>query len=356
MSEQKNSSNSILVLDLIRVIALLEVLLLHATEVYLKHMRIPPSKNLAALLVMTTVTRTAVPLFVIISGYLHFLPGKSEEAVKPFLQKKFDRLKPAIAWLLIYLAFASKGMVTAASALEAVISGKVFIHFWYIYLMVGLYLVTPILRKFTKNASDALLNYFIVLWLAFSTIDYIGTIFPYTLGIKTLVAVGWTGYYIFGHWLYRFHLSLPNQPLSVKRNLMLGAAGIIVVSVAGLSIQGFDRFVQMHGFSADYLTPFGVLLLGMSLPLAALFLLLDDRMRLENRFSRRSVALLESINEHSFSIYLAHMLVLKALAMFPWVNYKPIALSALALAALTFLLTWLLVAVLHRIRFLRDWL
>ena len=50
------------------------------------------------------------------------------------------------------------------------------------------------------------------------------------------------------------------------------------------------------------------------------------------------------------------MVVLKTLAAFEWFYQIPFALGALAIFGLTFVITFVLVDLVHRIPILRDWL
>lgn len=350
-----NSRNA-LAIDLIRVLALLQVLLLHATEVYLKFAHLRPGRDLAALVVMTTITRPAVPLFVILSGFLHLVPEKADEPLGQFFRKKANRLKPALTWLVIYWVWKNNGALTPGSFFEAMIGGGTYLHLWYIYLIVGLYLITPVLRKFTKDASDALLIYALAVWFVFTSANYLGLIFPYTLAVARFFSAEYVGYYLFGHWLDRFQQRLGEIPQQIKDRWLIGLTGALTALMAILCVLAYHRIVELSKFNVLYLVASSPLVIGVAISIAIGLVLLNDRLVLEGLISPTVVRWIKTLSQMSFSIYLAHMLVLKTLASFEWIPQYPMSVGAVVLFAFTLLITTVLIGVVHRIPLLRDWL
>ena len=49
------------------------------------------------------------------------------------------------------------------SAVQSVLSGP-YVHFWYLYILIGLYLITPIVRIVVAYADRRIIRYFLILW------------------------------------------------------------------------------------------------------------------------------------------------------------------------------------------------
>ncbi|HDQ06826.1 MAG TPA: hypothetical protein ENN36_08940, partial [Candidatus Bathyarchaeota archaeon] len=112
-----------------------------------------------------------VPLFVILSGALLLQPSKTNEPIRVFLKKRFNRIGLAfLFWSAVYLVWAFLVTQTPVTfnnviegALYSLFSGSYY-HFWFLYLIAGLYLLTPILRKIVSVKDPKILKYLILLW------------------------------------------------------------------------------------------------------------------------------------------------------------------------------------------------
>lgn len=117
-----------------------------------------------------TLSCVAVPLFLMVSGAL--LLGRSEEMLT-FYRKRFGKvLLPFFAWSCVFILclwIAGRGLrdgteITLLSSIGALLSGNVSGHFWFMYMLIVLYLVTPFLAVFTRNATKSMLIGFLILW------------------------------------------------------------------------------------------------------------------------------------------------------------------------------------------------
>ncbi len=104
-------------------------------------------------------TRCSVPIFVIISGYLLL---KKEEATGTFYRKRIPKLVyPFVFWTIVYLVYYfyryTNFELLSAEKIGAIILDKMLhganAHLWYLYMIIGLYLAIPFLRKILINSS-----------------------------------------------------------------------------------------------------------------------------------------------------------------------------------------------------------
>ena len=141
-------------LDVLRVLATCAVVLMHvltgATDV--TDASIVPEYRSLLLSVMDLVT-WCVPIFLLISGYLFLNPGRT--LTYPVMIKKYCR-RIALAILLFGVPYAASELVVAErifrirmipEALKMTLMGHTWSHMWYLYLILFLYLITPLLKK-----------------------------------------------------------------------------------------------------------------------------------------------------------------------------------------------------------------
>ena len=141
-------------LDVLRVLATCAVVLMHvltgATDV--TDASIMPEYRSLLLSVMDLVT-WCVPIFLLISGYLFLNPERT--LTYPVMIKKYCR-RIALAILLSGVPYAASELVVAErtfrirmipEALKMTLMGHTWSHMWYLYLILFLYLITPLLKK-----------------------------------------------------------------------------------------------------------------------------------------------------------------------------------------------------------------
>ena len=141
-------------LDVLRVLATCAVVLMHvltgATDV--TDASIVPEYRSLLLSVMDLVT-WCVPIFLLISGYLFLNPERT--LTYPVMIKKNCR-RIALAILLFGVPYAASELVVAErtfrirmipEALKMTLTGHTWSHMWYLYLILFLYLITPLLKK-----------------------------------------------------------------------------------------------------------------------------------------------------------------------------------------------------------------
>lgn len=151
----------------------------------------------------------AVPIFVMISGAL-LLSSKKEEPIWMFYKSRVSRIiLPFICSLIFYYIWAHKGgfsSVTLGSALKEMLKGPVYYHLWYVYLIIGLILVTPILKIFVQNCTKQHVQLFLGIWLVSQLDGFIKYFFQVDLGISFRVATDFVGYFVLGYYLHNYEV------------------------------------------------------------------------------------------------------------------------------------------------------
>jgi surface polysaccharide O-acyltransferase-like enzyme len=314
MKEQKaNAQNGIaLPVDLIRTIAITLVILLHAS--------IEPNPNISQMSpegvqlfwvsnVYNSISRTAVPLFVMLTGALLLQPTKHDEPIRLFFRKRWNRIGlPVIFWGAIYFAydFTVKGNpLTLTSFLQGVLAGP-YVHFWYLYLLVGLYLITPLIRVLVAHADWVLMKYFLLLWLVGTGIVSLLTLSAQISSqaawfeSNVFILTGIVGYFVLGAYVNKLQTRFSYLCLG----LVVGTLTTILTTYFVIGSLG-------EAYSQFFLTANSITVIVASI---ALFLVIASisQQKIEANMPRAN-KILRTISENTLPIYLFHIIVLETL-------------------------------------------
>ncbi len=174
--------------------------------------------NLKILTGITLVSRVGIPIFVMLRG-AYLLDPENDISDSDIFKRHIPRLVFVfLSWSLFYALLEQKffaglmahgpfgfwNLLDLDRLLESTVLGQP--HFWYWYTLLGLYLVTPLLRVFIKNASKAQINYFTFLCVAVTVIVVLndGDFQNYTLNriismSNIFLPLGFLGYYLLGY-------------------------------------------------------------------------------------------------------------------------------------------------------------
>ena len=162
-----------------------------------------------------TVSRIGVPLFFLISGYL--LLSKQEDLWSFFRKRAARIIIPFLVWSIIYDVQNSQAFAESGFTFDAIL--KMFIrivrgpragHLWFFYSLIGLYLLTPILRTFVSKARNSEVYYYIALWfLAMPLLFIVEAFTPFKIGFEIYYTGGYVGYFLLGYFLGRLETKPP---------------------------------------------------------------------------------------------------------------------------------------------------
>ena len=341
--EESSAKDHLAWIDVLRVIAIFQVILIHLSFPIFNKEELPQSYVLAANF-YDSFSRACVPIFFMISGYL--LIGR-DEPVKDFLRKRFIKVGiPALVWTAAYLVWQQEAYRNGSmnifhiglSMVKAVFGGHIEIHLWFIYVLMGLYLVTPILRVLV-SASPDIPKYFLILWLIANPLfDLMGRISGETVdqSVRLLLVEGYAGYMVLGYVLGQRVLS--TRGIRVTAIIFLVAAFTVFTGTKHLTMQAgsFD------GFLYNYL---GFPVITMS---ASLFLLLKS---LGKSFDEKNMSFIRQLAGATFGIYLIHIFMIEALRkgwfgfrLYSWMepSVYMIPLTGLAVFVISFVIVFVI--------------
>lgn len=300
-------------LDILRFLALIFVIALHVTSSVWAKLPIMSGEW-----IQTTVWRMTwpVPIFVMISGRF-FLDPEKEISIKTLFGKYIKRLAVAfVFWSAIYqLYYAIQSYVQGGTPL-AEWKGYIYefclgaYHMWYLYMLAGLYLLTPIIRKITTEKK--ILSYTILLAGIYHIIAYfgreilvVGELINEILGmLRVDFLSGFLVYYLIGYYLYRYNISK-------KVEIILYIAG--GSTFVGAKIADCFLAIQQGSvveFFTNYMSPFTIVYS------ASIYTLFVKRVS-KVQFSQKATQFFAWTTKYGFGTYLIHALVLELIMVFP---------------------------------------
>ncbi len=248
-----------------------------------------------------SISRFSVPVFVMLSGAL-LLP--KEYSIGVFLKKRVVRLLlPFLFWSSIY-TFKSLWDSYDEGA-EMTLSGtlrEIFVqfrdgsslHFWYIYMIIGLYLFVPIIGKWVRNSTRKEQLYFLSIWL-FTIIFSQPIMERFKPNIELSYFSGFVGYLILGYFLDNIHFKNRRQQNQISLSLLFVG---LVFTILG------TYFV--HQTTGEYVSTFYECLSpNILLYSSGVFLFLKDK----NITMQPLAKIRDVISKYSYGIFLAHVLV-----------------------------------------------
>lgn len=304
----------------LRVIATVFVVLIHASTGFLNNIDTNTFDwNYANWI--NAATRCSVPIFVVISGAL-LLP-KDENTLK-FYKKRIPKLVyPFLFWTFVYLLyyfyrytnFNSLSLERISTIMLDKILHGANAHLWYLYMIIGLYLAIPFLRKIIIQSSIKEIELFLLFWLFAMLISNKGL---YTVMPKFDLTFfsGYIGYLVLGHYL-------TIKSFNQKRALYIVGYFLMVLIIGwGTYLLNQDA-KKLNTFLYNYLFP--------TTALATAFLFLWIKAwKKGNNDTPQWIAF---IDRYSFGIYLSHIIPLNFLH--PFLSKYMGTIGVIPLAAIT---------------------
>lgn len=161
-------------LDSLRIISALSVVFLHVSGLYVQKYPLG-SIGFRVSNFYNSVSRFGIAVFVMISGAL-FLSDYKSISLKKLWTGNILRLFIVYSiWSFAYYVYQCKYYWNASifhNGIVGVISGCVYSsdHFWFIFMILGLYTLVPFLRTWLTHAKEKELNYFVVLFVVFQVV------------------------------------------------------------------------------------------------------------------------------------------------------------------------------------------
>ena len=309
------------------------------------------------------ISRWSVPAFVMISGGL-FLNRKIR--VKRIYTRYIFRIVTAfIFWSAIYSvvteyftwsAFHAMGynFIGYKSMLDSFLKGHY--HMWFLFMIVGLYMITPFLRQITSSKS--LTRYFIMLGIVFAFLvpqaksvvslfseDWGNLINDINTSLHLHFVLGFSCYFMLGYYLNKYRISRRLETAVVFCGIIGFVATVVLTAWASRMTESPNAIF----YSYNSLNVFAE---------SVFVFIACKRIVRKMAFSDRARPIIRRMSKYSFGVYLVHVIVMDILKrgfkLHP-LSFNPI-LAVPVIALIVFVVSYIISAAINHIPVLKKYI
>ncbi len=310
----KASNNRVAFVDTLKLLAILGVITIHISATPLVSLEIA-SLDWYVALFFGSIIRWAVPVFLMCSGVLFLKADKDITTKQVFTKYLFRILCALFVWASFYeaidilRAFYRIGYIDydiIYKSIKNILTFNTQTHLYYLYIVILIYSLLPIIRVFTGTASKRQLEYLIIAWLV------LGIVLPFVIQFRPFSLIrgmvrqypismvySAIGYFILGHYMSKYRLKRGTNYLIY----FLGVIGLLVTlwGTAFSSLtKGTVYTIYLEGMSPN-----------VAAMAAAVFLLVKNLSSREHQGREASIGvkrkIISYISKGSFCIYLVHI-------------------------------------------------
>lgn len=356
--------------DLLRLVAMLMVIAAHCVDIYNATPQSDPMNSFWGAFI-GSLMRPSVPLFAMMTGLLLLPIGQS---AAEFYKRRIPRvLLPMILWSAIYYLIPwltgvvglDKSVITtlfpfefspsqeAGDALKNIalipftFNGYT-THMWYLYMLIGLYLLMPFISAWVEKRDATMTNTYMALWLCSLTLPYLQQLIaPNLFGecawnkFGTLYYfAGFAGYLLLGHLLAR-RGHMPLRKI-IAMGVMLYVSGYIITytGFASMAVQySYEEAPELLELFWQFCSP-NVVLMALGI------FLIVQRI---NITSPRLQQLLAATTRCSFGTYLMHYIFIGPVILMLTPLGMPTPLCVVCSVVIVFAICWALTAAIYKV-------
>lgn len=279
-----------------------------------------------------------VPVYLMLSG-ASFLDPEKEVTVRSIWSKNIFRMFLAfVVWSILYAVYNHiSGQDAHTDWIEMLFTGH--FHLWFLPMIMGIYMLLPLLRAISRNLKGTAYVFFIslIMSVAFPMMQDLGWM-PDAELITGMNNVGFISSHVcffFAGWL--FH----KVELSKKQRCFLYTVGILATIIV---FWGTWQLTLRDGVHNEDMQSDSNLLTGIQG--IALFVLVKELCK-NKRYSLETQEALKTYSSLTFGVYLVHVMLIALLDRF---GFSPITYNAgwmiplifFLVTPMSFFITWLL--------------
>lgn len=199
--------------DILKVFAIVGVIVIHSSAPYLVEYEGSSSAWWAANL-YDSVCRWCIPVFFMLSGTF-LLEQVQKQSLRKFFLKRLKRICiPFFFWSAVYFFWrisVNHERISFTDILRLFVKEPAYYHLWFIYTLIGLYFLSPIIGVYLKHASKANIRGVMLMWFVLGS--FLPTI-ELLFGIETYLSIAtpsfifyYAGYFVLGYLLKNVYVS-----------------------------------------------------------------------------------------------------------------------------------------------------
>lgn len=353
----------VIFLDYLRLIACFMVMLVHSCEPFYlggQGTFIASEGDAFWVTAIDSALRPCIGLFVLASSYL-MLPLKYD--TRTFARKRLKRVVlPFVVWSLMYAFVPLYGSLYEFYSNESILTNLANVmlnfvgvagHLWFVYMLLGLYLIMPILSPWLSTVSKRGERAFLILWAFTTLVPFLRVAANHLYGLPqvwgeanwnefgTLYYVsGFVGFLVLGHYFRRYV-----GPMSWGRTLLIA----VPLWVAGYAITAYFFYAQIPAsypvdapidLAVSMELTWGFTTTGVVMMTIAYFLIIR-KLTSTGAFYRTVVA---PVSRLSYGMYLMHIFFLAfyCVVVRDHISSTPLAMITIATATYvtSFVVSW----------------
>lgn len=345
MDSAVKSPNRIIHYDLLRILSAFSVVMLHSAALFWYDL---PVMGMEWRIVNAydACFRFGVPIFVMISGAIFLDPGREWDLKRLYRHNILRFVIMYLFWSAVYglldcrnFGFAN---LTWKQILKEMAGGRY--HLWFLPMLVGIYILLPVLRSWILGGDRSNVRYFLALFVVLQILRTTVATFVKNGELLHFLSLGeipmvcsYLGYFVLGY--YIVHVGIAQK---YHKYIYLSVVPSIVLNVLGSEMQTARDGVP-NGALYD---SFGLFTFCIVL---AVFVFVTEKLK-THRWSAGGAAVIAEISRGTLGIYLMHigfMEQLKTLGIHRAIG--PVIVGVPLSALLTFLACYVLAALLRRI-------
>ena len=331
----RSTNNRVLSLDITRIAAVLAVVMIHASACFITESK--TAYEFAVGNIFDTISRIGVPLFIMISGAL-MLDEHKHSSVNLLLKKNIKNLVFLLVfWSAVYdliyhvfLPLINHKAINLKEIMIAFTHGH--IHMWYLYMLVGLYLLLPFYRKIAKYSDRWEIKFLLSIYFIFISLLPLTGMLELKSGFYIHVSTIYPLYLFCGYAIHKKFFEI-NKLTSVLL-ILLSTEGIFLLTIIRWKYS-VEVMEQLWSYSSILVVMQAV----------GVFTLM---VRTKGNVWKLAGKILNKIDDCSFGIYLIHMifvrLVLRYMEYNPYEGIVPLNFILLicGILAVSYVITWVM--------------
>lgn len=326
-------------LDSLRIVAICAVILLHVAGSYWYKLDVV-SYSWQVMNIYDCITRWGVPVFVMISGAL-FLDPNRPHTIRKMWMKNIPRIVALILfWGALYALLYELPVEFTQESILQLVKDAIFGpgHLWFLFMLLGLYILVPVLRCITQNKTAA--QYFLVIGLVVNFLFPLLSVSGAAPAVNELfdmlliqLPIGYSFYFVLGYYLMAYPLKRSWRIVIYIIGLAGLAASILATSFSSLAQGSADNTF----ISGSYFFMFA----------AASVFIFAQQLFEKHSPSDEALHYVKAFSDCTLGVYVVHIIVLRTLISIGLnaTDFDPVfavPLLAIICAGLSFGIAWLL--------------
>ncbi|WP_449603738.1 acyltransferase [Paenibacillus sp. Marseille-Q9583] len=303
----------IIFIDVLRIMAIVAVIILHYTADLLTRTNDFNTTSWWISNFFNSISRFAVPVFFMISGAM-ILRVEVKSYRQFYIKKVLPLIISLVSWSLIYAVYTQYFIQKSSMGVYdffihfsyGLIFDKNYIHLWFLYAIIAIYITVPLISKLVKVCSEKDLKYYLLIWFLISVVykfisDLVFRLTSEYINIPITnipLFMGYLGYFILGYYLFNYTISMKAKNLFFN----LGIISFFVTPLATYFSSLYSGVLDEMFYGNYSLTTF-------FMAIGTFIYFKEKETAISEKLNYKVKKIISSISKASFSIYLIHLLI-----------------------------------------------